>query len=260
MSTANAAPAQAPAGRYVARPGQVGYGVSIGILCLEANVPFVPGDVGNASSYDFPVAYQLVPGATGQAVIVDKDEALIPRFVEAAQTMVGQGVRAITGDCGYMATYQAAVAAAVDVPVFLSSMLQIPLLLRMLAPQRKLGVVVANEGSFDDRLLDAVGVAPADRERLLIRGVQDKPHWREVILEEIGHLDVERIRGEVVETAAAMLDEEPNLAGYLLECSDLPPYSADVHRATGLPVFDWIGFVNYVHHAVVRTTPYRGFV
>jgi hypothetical protein len=38
----------------------------------------------------------------------------------------------------------------------------------------------------------------------------------------------------------------------------MPPYSAAVQRATGLPVFDWIGFINYVHHAVVRT-PYQGF-
>jgi hypothetical protein len=44
----------------------------------------------------------------------------------------------------------------------------------------------------------------------------------------------------------------------LLECSDLPPYSAAVQRATGRPVFDWIGFINLVHHAVVQQ-PHGGF-
>src|SRR5215211_4591456 len=73
-----------------ARRGQVGYGFSVGILMLDCNIPFVPGDVGNASTYDFPVQYELVPGATGEAVIQRQDPALIPRFIEVAERLVGQ--------------------------------------------------------------------------------------------------------------------------------------------------------------------------
>ena len=49
---------------YAARRGQVAYGYSIGIVCLEYFLPFIPGDVGNASTYDFPVLYREVKGAT----------------------------------------------------------------------------------------------------------------------------------------------------------------------------------------------------
>lgn len=243
---------------YEARAGRVSYGVSIGILCLDCNVPFIPGDVGNASTYDYPVSYHLVPGATSEAVIDRKDPALTPAFVEAAQYLVHQGVRAITGDCGYMATHQSAVAAAVHVPVLLSSLLQIPLLLRMLAPEQWLGIICANDASFTDDLLDAVGVTAAERERLAIRGVQDKPHWQDTIMRGSGRLDVAGIRAEVVETAEELRADHPDLGGYLLECSDLPPYSRAVQLATGLPVFDWIGFIDYVHHAVVPRQ-YHGF-
>jgi glycine/D-amino acid oxidase-like deaminating enzyme len=43
------------------------------------------------------------------------------------------------------------------------------------------------------------------------------------------------------------LADRPEVGAILLECKDLPPYSAAVQAATGLPLFDWIGFVNYVH-------------
>jgi hypothetical protein len=246
------------AGIFEAQRGRVGYGIAVGILCLECNVPFVPGDVGNASTYDYPVAYHLVPGATCEAVIDRKDRGLEPHFIEAARYLAGQGVRAITGDCGYMATYQRAVAAAVEVPVLLSSLLQIPLLLGLLGGERRLGVICANEGSFTDDLLDAAGVPVADRGRLLVRGLQEGPCWRETIGEESGRLDFEGIRGEVVALAAQMREECPELGGFLLECSDLPPYSAAIQAAVGLPVFDWIGFIDYVQHAVV-SREYAGF-
>lgn len=258
MSVAHPGVARASGqGVYAGRAGRVSYGIPIGILMMECNVPFVPGDVGNASSYDFPVLYRLVPGATGDAIIVRKDRELVATFVDAAVDLARQGVRAITGDCGYMATYQPAVAEAVDVPVFLSSLLQIPLLLRMLHPRQKLGVICASEDAFSDDLLAAAGVVAADRGRLLVRGLQSRPHSRDAFLAEVGQLDFERVSEEVVETAEEMRDQEPMLGGYLLECSDLPPYSAAIQEATGLPVFDWVGFINYVHHAVVRT-PYHG--
>lgn len=254
-----ARPAAAPGGgTFKATQGRVSYGTSIGVLMLECNIPFVPGDVGNASSYDFPVQYLLVPGATGDAVINRQDPAIAPSFVEAARQLADQGVRAITGDCAYMGAYQQAVADAVDVPVFLSSLMQVPLVLSMLRRQDKLAVLVANGRSVSDRLLSTVGITPEIAKRCVFRGLEDKEHFRSVILEETGEMDVERMEAEMVATALELVEDEPAVRAFLLECSDMPPYGAAIQRATGLPVFDWIGFINYVHHAVVRT-PYTGF-
>lgn len=237
---------------FAGQSGRVAYGIPIGILMLEGtNIPFVPGDVGNAGSYGFPVRYELVPGATGDAVIARQDPAITDNFVAAARGLVAQGVRAITGDCGYMGAYQPAVAAAVPVPVFMSSLLQIPLALSMLRPEDKLAVIVANGETMTGRVLDGVGIGEAQLERCVIRGLEAKPHFRQVIFEETGELDLATMRDEVVERCREVLEEEPAVAAYLLECSDLPPYSAAVQRATGLPVFDWIAFIDYVQRAVV---------
>lgn len=257
MSTITSTATLAQTGAYPGRQGRISYGIPIGILMLQCNIPFIPGDVGNASSYDFPVQYLLVPGATGDAVITRQDPAITPNFVEAAKQLELQGVRAITGDCAYMGAYQDAVADAVDIPVFLSSLMQVPLVLRMLRPSQKLAVLVANGGSVSDRLLAPVGITPEVAERCVIRGLEDKEHFRSVILDECGHLDAERMEAEMVQTALELVEEDPSIGAFLLECSDMPPYGAAIQRATGLPVFDWIAFINFVHHAVVRT-PYRG--
>lgn len=243
--------------RY-ARRGQVGYGFSIGILMLDCHIPFVPGDVGNASTYDFPVQYLLVPGATGDAVVTRQDPELTPRFVECAQQLVDQGVRAISGDCGYMAAYQRAVADAVDVPVFLSPLMQVQMVSSMLRTGDKLAVLVANGQTVSERVLELVGIVGEVRERCVFRGLEDRPNFRAAFLDDEGVVDVDQVEREMVQTACEVVAAEPDVKAFLFECSDMPPYSSAVQRATGLPVFDWIGFINYVHHAVVNR-PYDGF-
>jgi len=243
---------------FRARRGQLGYGISIGVLMLDCHIPFVPGDVGNASTYGFPVLFQEVLGATGDAIIVRQDPAVTPHFVEAARHLAAQGVRAITGDCAYMGAYQEAVSEAVEIPVFLSSLLQVPMVAAMLGRDRKLAVLVANGCTVSDRLLGAVGITEALRKRVVFRGLEDKEHFRSVILDERGELDFARMEAEIVEAATQIVTDDPSVGAFLLECSDLPPYSHAIHLATGRPVFDWIGFINYVHHAVVPSA-YPGF-
>jgi aspartate/glutamate racemase len=242
-------------GTWQARRGQVAYGYSVGIVCLEYYLPFIPGDVGNASTYDFPVLYREVKGATFEAVIQRQDPAMAPLILDAAQELVRQGAKAITSDCGYFGAYQREVAAAVPVPVFLSSLMQAPLVLSMLAPEQRLAAFVANGATLSDRLLDRIGIV--DRSRIVFRGLEDKTEFRRTVLDECGTLDVEAVEQEVVEAALEVQAEHPDVGALLLECSDLPPYSAAVQAATGLPVFDWIGFINYVHQSVVAK-PYTG--
>ena len=45
----------------VTRKTQSWYGEQIGILILDAAYPCVPGNVGNATTYDYPVRFQEVP-------------------------------------------------------------------------------------------------------------------------------------------------------------------------------------------------------
>ncbi len=238
-----------PAGVYRATRGRVSYGVPIGILMLDCNVPFVPGDVGNATSYPFPVQYLVVPGATTRAVM-DGGAELGEAFVACARHLVGQGVKAITGDCGFMAMYQEIVQRAVDVPVFMSSLLQLPLVLSLVHPSRKVAMLTASDEAVRPELFTAVGVDRAMRERIVVCGAQRKPYFNEVFLGELGELDLARMTQEMAAFATEIATGDPTIGALLLECSDLPPYAHAMHAATGLPVFDWISFVRFVHDAV----------
>jgi hypothetical protein len=234
----------------------VSYGVPVGILMLDCNIPFVPGDVGNATSYDFPVQYMVVPGATTLAVMEGNAE-IGEAFVECARYLVGQGVKAITGDCGFMAVYQELVQDAVDVPVFMSSMLQMPLVLRMLHPRRKVAMITANDAAVRPVLFESAGIDDVMRERIVVRGANRKPYFNAVIMEELGELDVARMTAEMAELAVEVVAEDPSIAAFFLECSDLPPYGHAINAATGLPVFDWISFITWVQNAV-NPRQYRG--
>ena len=60
-------------------------------------------------------------------------------------------------------------------------------------------------------------------------------------------------------TAVDMVERAPDIGAILLECSDMPPYAADVQRAVNLPVFDFVTLINWVHSSVARR-PYEGFI
>ena len=51
------------------------YGACLGILMLEAKFPRIPGDVGNAGTWPFPVQYRVVPGATPKRVVLERAKA-----------------------------------------------------------------------------------------------------------------------------------------------------------------------------------------
>ena len=89
-----------------ARAGQVAYGYAIGMLCAEWNIPFVPGDLNNANTFPFPIRYETVPGASGAAVLRGTGGQFADSMVAAARKLEAEGVRAITGNCGFMVAFQ----------------------------------------------------------------------------------------------------------------------------------------------------------
>ena len=112
---------------YHNRPRADAYGYCVGMLMLDVRQPFVPGDVGNATSYDYPVLFQTVPGAEPPRVMRG-DPELNDAVVEAARELEAQGVKGIGSDCGFFVTFQDLVRESVDIPVFMSSLLELPLI------------------------------------------------------------------------------------------------------------------------------------
>ena len=69
----------------------------------------------------------------------------------------------------------------------------------------------------------------------------------------------EALKREIVEGALNLVRNNPEVGAILLECSDMPPYAADVQRAVNLPVYDFITLIKWVYSSVAQK-PYHGFI
>lgn len=244
--------------RFQAGPkGQCWYGESIGILILDAHYPCVPGNVGNATTFPFPVRYKVVKDASIERLLTQRDPSLVEPFIHAALELQREGVKAITGACGFMALFQREVSAECRIPVFLSSLLQVPFILQILPKGRRVGVITADSRALTPGHFDSVGITP--KMPLAVGGMEDQTEFREAVLQERGTLDSDLIRDEVVSVARKLILDYPDIGAILMECSDLPPYASTVQAETQLPVFDFITMIHYVHSALARR-PYEGLM
>jgi hypothetical protein len=235
---------------YRVRPRAESYGHDIGILMLDCRTPFIPGDVGNASTYGYPVLYRTMPGVTLDRLINHADLSMTQMIIDTARELEDAGVCAITSDCGYMLHFQEAVAAAVKIPVMLSSLLQLPFVASMLGPDQAVGIICANRSRLTDSMLAALSVSV--RCPVHIAGLEAATNFRGPILDETPELDQYAIEEEVVSTGAALVEKHPEIAAWLLECSNLPPYAAALQAATHRPVFDFITMIDHVQAAARR--------
>ena len=145
----------------IARGGRALYGAPLGILMLEARFPRIPGDMGNATTWPFPVLYRVVRGASPTRVVEAGAAGLLGAFIEAGRDLIDLGAEAITTNCGFLSIFQAELAAALAVPVATSSMLQLPWVQAMLPPGRRVGIVTVNAAGLTPAHLAGAGV-PAD--------------------------------------------------------------------------------------------------
>ncbi len=227
-------------------------GHAIGIIAVDLVYPKLPGNVVNATTFPFPVLYKKVSFEIEQ--LFNGDPSLENMIVESAKELVKEGVRAIFGACGYFAHFQKSVAEAVDVPVFMSSLCQIPMIRTGLKPGEKILVMCASADNVDQELLHKVGAELEDCVIQDVGGMESFApiRWGKTVL------DNGRLTQDLALLAQDVVSKHPEIGAILLECSDLPPYAYAIQRSTGLPVYDFISMIDWVEHAVVQK-PYFGF-
>ncbi|GAC1339377.1 MAG: aspartate/glutamate racemase family protein [Acetobacteraceae bacterium] len=231
-------------GVAVARGGKAVYGAPLGVLMLDARFPRIPGDMGNALTWPFPVLYRVVRGATPARVVLEGAQGLLPAFLEAAAELVALGAEAITTNCGFLSLFQRELAAHAGVPVATSSLMQVPWVQATLPPGRRVGLVTVSGGSLTAAHLAAAGV-PADIPVVGTEGGRE--FFRVLIRGESEDMDVERAEQDVVEAGRELVRRHPEVGAIVLECTNMPPYAAAMRAATGRPVFDIYSMVSWFH-------------
>lgn len=231
------------------------YGFTVGILMLDTRFPRIPGDMGNAATFPFPVRYHRVSGAAPDLVVRRGAEGLLPAFVAGARELEREGVGAVTTNCGFLVKYQQELAAAVSVPVFTSSLLLVPLVHLLLPPGRRVGIMTVNAATLGAEHLRGAGIGGDIP--IAVAGMETEKEFTRVLLGDELELDVDLAREEHVRVARRLVSEHPDLGAIVLECTNMPPYAADVQRETGLPVFDIVSLVTLVHGALASGLPPR---
>lgn len=246
----------------IARRNHVCYGMGLGIIVVDDVYPGFPGDVRNASAFPFPIQYEVVDGVDIQAVCwtEDKSPCLEP-ILRAAQKLEKMGCRAIAAECGYFAYWQRDVVEAVDIPVFMSSLLQVPWMQQVIGTKKLAGILCARKHLLTDAHLRNVGIDPDSN--VVIAGAID-----ELYCEEFDNLwnaktrpnrpgaEYEKAEYEIVRSAVAFAKDNPRMGAMLLECTGFQPFARSIQRELDIPLFSWGTLLDYAYSVVVHRDYY----
>jgi hypothetical protein len=223
----------------IAWGGKTLYGAEVGILMLETRFPRIPGDMGNAETWPFPVLYKVVPGASPRRVVCDRAEGLLDEFLAAADELVRLGADGITTTCGFLSLYQREIAAHVGVPVATSSLMQIPFIERVLPPDKRVGVLTVSAVNLTQEHLRAAGADPATP----VVGTDQGSEFTRVMLNDEERLDVAKAERDILAAGDALVANFAGIGAVLLECTNMVPYARALSRRLRLPVFSIYTFV-----------------
>lgn len=215
------------------RGGKTVYGASVGILMLNTRFPRIPGDIGNAATWPFPVQYKVVQAATPDNVVRGDAAPLLEAFKAAGRELVDLGCDGIATNCGFLVQFQDDMSRSLGVPVAASSLLQAGLIRQSLPADRSLGILTISSETLTTPLLDAAGIAHDTP----VFGTGAKSHFTQQVLGNASEIDFELARADNITAAMRLVEAHPDVGAILLECTNMVPYAADIRKATGRPVF-----------------------
>jgi Asp/Glu/hydantoin racemase len=213
--------------------GKTVFGASVGILMLETQFPRIPGDIGNATTWPFPVHYRVVRGATPDNVVRDDPRKLVDDFISAGRDLVSMGCDGITTNCGFLALIQDQIKDALGVPVATSSLMQIPFVQAMLPGSKQVGIITISKETLTAEHLRAAGVTGD----VPVVGTDDGRCFTRDVLGDQPEINFADCRLDLLDAAQDLMTSHDNIGAIVLECTNMVPYAADIRRQTGVPVY-----------------------
>jgi len=205
---------------------------------LDTRFPRLIGDIGNPQSFNTPVLYKTVSGASPQRVVREQTVELLTPFIEAGEQLIDEGADILTTSCGFLAMFQKELQADLPVPVFTSSLLMMPELQLKYGTDR-VGILTISGKSLNRDFLEKTGIAAS----VPVGSTEGGREFTPAILENRASFDVELCRQDNVNAAINLVSRHPEIRALLLECTNMPPYRQDIERATGLPAYSLIGWL-----------------
>ncbi len=241
-----------------ARPGRSCYGMGLGVIILDDVYPGFPGDVRNATSYPYNVQFEIVQGVDIQRLVFSKDKSpCLDPILQAALNLEKKGCRAISAECGYFAYFQKEIAARLQVPIFMSSLLQVPWAQQVISPQQVVGIFVGSKQAVSIEHLMAVGISP-DSNYVIEGAVDDglckefENLWIEGRRPELPRASYEKAKKEFLGASGAFFQSHSNMGAMVLECTGFPPFARALQREIDIPVFSYSTLLDFAYSVAVH--------
>ncbi len=237
------------------RGGRTFYGQDIGILMMDTKFPRIPGDPGNAATFDFPVCYKVVRDVfTGGKLPRDADEVLLKAFCRAARELEKDGCRAITTCCGFLAGFQRELADAVDIPVFTTTLTLVPMIASMIGRQKQIGIFSERAQFMNDSLFEKSGWSSRDY-NICVSDLPEQSEFNELIIYNHESGDPDKIRESIRRMTGEHMEKYPQTGAIVLECPNFAPFGDVIARESGVPVFG----LNQLIEFIEASLNYRGY-
>merc|ERR1712150_165705 len=224
----------------------------LGIIGLDYYYKPALGDIWHADTFKYPVRFRVTPQLSFEKCQKgDKSPEMVAEIKRTIDWFEKQKVTAITSNCGFFMNYQDLVSKYTDVPTILSSLILLPSIASFYETDEQIAVVTANGESLKAMfpvIMKHPHAGNLMQDNLIVVGCEKVPHFGYEVAMGF-EVDVEKAMPHMVERCVSIQKENPQLRAFLFECTELPPYSAEVRRVTGLPVFDAVTMCNFVMDA-----------
>ncbi len=239
--------------------------MGLGIIVLDDVYPGFPGDVRNASAFPYPIQYEIAEGVSTYTLIWEEDKSPCREpILNSAKKLENMGCKAIAAECGYFAYFQKDVANHVDIPVFMSSLLQVPFIQRIIGPDRSVGIVCAQKKFLTDEHLKNVGINLDSN--YTIAGAMDEYNceefdnlWDHEKRPEVPEAYYDRAEEDMINLCHDFYEKNPGIGALMLECTGMQPFARAIQREVNLPVFSWGTLLDYAY-SVINHREYYGHV
>ncbi len=223
------------------------YGADIGILMLDCQFPRPKGDIGNATTFSYPVCYELIEGTVPTKLTLAAESDAVEQMLRRAEQLEKKGVHAILTSCGLLIAHQKELTQRLSIPVVSSSLLLLPFVRKMIGADREIGIIVSAVSEGIQRLLQT-----PENENVVPISMEESPEFMRGIMSMSPpfQLDTQKLQNEVVEICIKHIREHKKIGAIIVECTNIAPYSAQLRKTLRIPVFDIVQIADLLHTAV----------
>jgi len=239
----------------IIKGGYTTYGQDIGILMIRTVFPRLVGDIGNARTFSMPVRYQVVDVDPLNMTAKNADSRLLAPFIEAARQLEAEGCKAIATSCGFLAGFQRQLADAVNIPVFTSPLLLVPMIHASLSHKRSIGILSEYAQGMAEPYFNQAGWSSRDIP-VHVSGQAPDSAFSKLIIGDNPEGSWEQMAEGVREMTLRHMEQYPDTGALVLECANYAPFTRMIQDLAQVPVFGINQLLEYIS-ACVNAPGYR---